>query len=71
MGSSALLADDHWNGSGDWGGLLLVPSVDEMQEFKVLTNTFNPSSGFGDPAFGRILQAMPARSIQFGIKLNW
>jgi len=52
MGSSALLADDHWNGSGDWGGLLLVPSVDERQEFKVQTNTFNPSSGFGDPAFG-------------------
>ena len=28
-----MLVDGHWDGSGDWGGLIFVPSVDELQEF--------------------------------------
>ena len=46
MGATALLLDGHWAGSGDWGGLLFVPSVDEMQEFKVQTSTFSPQYGW-------------------------
>src|SRR5215472_2754983 len=46
MGSSALLVDGHWDGTGDWGGLIFVPSVDELQEFKIQTNTFSPQYGW-------------------------
>ncbi len=38
--------DGHWNGSGDWGGLIFVPSVDELQEFRIQTNTFSPQYGW-------------------------
>src|SRR2546428_11126634 len=46
MGATALLVDGHWDGSGDWGGLNFVPSVDELQEFKIQTNTFSPQYGW-------------------------
>jgi hypothetical protein len=46
MGASALLVDGHWDASGDWGGLIFVPSVEELQEFKVQTNTFSPQYGW-------------------------
>jgi hypothetical protein len=46
MGSTALLVDGHWDGSGDWNGLIFVPSVDELQEFKIQTNTFSPQYGW-------------------------
>src|SRR4030095_318543 len=46
MGATAFLLDGHLAGSGDWGGLLFVPSVDEMQEFKVQTSTFSPQYGW-------------------------
>ena len=46
MGATALLLDGHWAGAGDWGGLLFVPSVDELQEFKVQTSTFSPQYGW-------------------------
>ena len=38
--------DGHWDGAGDWGGLIFVPSVDELQEFKIQTNTFSPQYGW-------------------------
>jgi hypothetical protein len=40
-------------------------------------NTFNhanfyaPNQTFGDPSFGRITGALPARSIQMGLKVYW
>src|SRR5690348_11675362 len=46
MGASALLLDGHWDASGDWGGLIFVPSVDELQEFKIQTNAFSPQFGW-------------------------
>jgi hypothetical protein len=46
MGASALLVDGHWDASGDWGGLIFVPSVDELQEFKIQTNAFSPQYGW-------------------------
>jgi hypothetical protein len=32
---------------------------------------YGPNTSFGDPNFGRIGQAYPARSIQVGMKLYW
>ena len=46
MGASALLLDGHWDASGDWGGLIFVPSVDETQEFKIQQNAFSPQYGW-------------------------
>jgi hypothetical protein len=46
MGASALLLDGHWDASGDWGGLIFVPSVEDLQEFKIQTNTLSPQYGW-------------------------
>jgi hypothetical protein len=35
------------------------------------TNFYPPNTSFGNPAFGRITQAYPSRSIQLGGKLYW
>jgi hypothetical protein len=35
------------------------------------TAFYQPDTLFGDPGFGQVFQAYPARSIQFGIKLYW
>jgi hypothetical protein len=32
-------------------------------------NFYLPDTGFGDPAFGSVTQALPARDIQFGLKI--
>lgn len=34
-------------------------------------NFYLPDTGFGDPAFGSVTQALPARDIQFGLKVLW
>jgi len=47
--------DGHWNASGDWGGLIFVPSVEELQEFKIQTNAFSPQYGW---SMGNALNAI-------------
>src|SRR6201987_2529437 len=55
MGASALLVDGHGDASGDWGGLIFVPSVDELEEFKIQTNTFSPQYGW---SMGNVINAV-------------
>ena len=48
--------------------------VQSRAEFFNLFNRtafYQPDTLFGDPGFGQVFQAYPARSIQFGIKLYW
>lgn len=47
MSTVAFLFDGHWDVAGDWGGIIFVPSVDEVQEFKIQTNSFSPQYGWG------------------------
>jgi hypothetical protein len=35
------------------------------------TAFYQPNTGFGNPAFGQVFQAYPARSLQLGLKLYW
>jgi hypothetical protein len=46
FGTTAFLLDGHWNGAGDWNGIIFVPSVDELQEFRVETRSFSPQYGW-------------------------
>ncbi|PYT27205.1 MAG: hypothetical protein DMG57_18825 [Acidobacteria bacterium] len=46
FGTTAFLLDGHWGGAGDWDGIIFVPTVDELQEFKIQTNTFSPQYGW-------------------------
>ena len=40
FGTTTYLLDGHWNGSGDWDAIMYVPGLDELQEFRIMTNTF-------------------------------
>jgi hypothetical protein len=55
MGSTVFLFDGHWDGAGDWDGIIYVPSVDELQEFKIQTNTYSPQYGWG---MGNVVNAI-------------
>lgn len=44
FGTTAFLLDGHWDGAGDWDGIIYVPSVDELEEFKIQTNSFSRST---------------------------
>ncbi|HVI81008.1 MAG TPA: hypothetical protein VM715_23230, partial [Candidatus Acidoferrum sp.] len=35
------------------------------------TNFYLPNTSFGDPSFGTVSQSLPARDIQFGLKVLW
>jgi hypothetical protein len=40
------LLDGSWDTRLDWGGVIYVPSVDDVQEFKIQTNAFTSQYGF-------------------------
>jgi hypothetical protein len=40
------LLDGTWDTRTDWGGVIYVPSVDDVQEFKIQTNAFTSQYGF-------------------------
>jgi hypothetical protein len=41
MGSSELLLDGHWDGSGDWGGLIFVPPSRKYRNLKFRPTHFH------------------------------
>ncbi len=55
FGTTAFLLDGHWGGAGDWDGIIFVPTVDELQEFKIQTNTFSPQYGW---SMGNVVNAI-------------
>src|SRR5450755_4199854 len=46
FGTTAFLLDGLWDASGGWGGVIYVPSPDNVQEFKVQQNTFSSQYGW-------------------------
>ncbi|MBT9331533.1 TonB-dependent receptor [Paracidobacterium acidisoli] len=46
FGTSAFLLDGIWDTAGDWGGVVYVPSVDSVEEFKVQNNSFTAQYGW-------------------------
>ena len=57
-----------------WGLWREQTRVQLRSEFFNLFNRpsfYTPRGLFGDPSFGQVFQALPARSIQFGLKLYW
>jgi len=46
FGTAAYLIDGTWNTAQDWGGVIYVPSVENVQEFKIQTNAFTSQYGW-------------------------
>lgn len=46
FGTTAFLLDGGWNVSEGWGGTIYVPSADDVEEFKVQTNSFSAQYGW-------------------------
>src|SRR5580704_2619494 len=46
FGTAQYLLDGTWDTRLDWGGVIYVPSVDAVQEFKIQTNAFTAQYGF-------------------------
>ncbi len=55
FGTTAFLLDGHWDAAGDWAGIIYVPSVDELQEFRIQTHTFSPQYGW---SMGNVVNAV-------------
>ncbi len=55
FGTTAFLLDGAWDAAGDWDGVIYVPSVDELQEFRIQTYTFSPQYGL---SMGNIVNAV-------------
>src|SRR5882757_3812764 len=46
FGTAAYLLDGTWNTAPDWGAVVNVPSVENVQEFKIQTNAFTAQYGW-------------------------
>jgi len=46
FGSSAYLLDGNWDQDSSWGGVIYVPSVDSVEEFKIQNNSFTAQYGW-------------------------
>ena len=46
FGTTAFLLDGAWDASEGWGGVIYVPSPDNVQEFKIQQNTFSAQYGW-------------------------
>jgi hypothetical protein len=46
FGTAAYLIDGSWDTAQDWGGVVYVPSVENVQEFKIQTNAFTSQYGW-------------------------
>ncbi|MGA8596393.1 MAG: TonB-dependent receptor [Bryobacteraceae bacterium] len=55
FGTTAFMLDGAWDGAGDWDGVIYVPSVDELEEFRIQTNTFSPQYGL---SMGNVVNAV-------------
>jgi hypothetical protein len=46
FGTAEYLIDGTWDTRVDWGGVIYVPSVDDVQEMKIMTNAFTAQYGW-------------------------
>lgn len=46
FGTAEYLLDGTWDTRVDWGGVIYVPSVDDVQEMKIMTNAFTAQYGW-------------------------
>src|SRR6202167_5279974 len=46
FGTAEYLIDGTWNTRVDWGGVIFTPSVDDVQEMKIMTNAFTAQYGW-------------------------
>ncbi len=46
FGTQSFLLDGTWDTATDWGGVIYVPSTDNVQEFKIQTNAFTAQYGW-------------------------
>lgn len=46
FGTTGFLIDGSWDTDTEWGGVIFVPSVDAVQEFKVQNNSFTAQYGW-------------------------
>lgn len=46
FGTTAYLLDGIWDTASDWGAVIYVPSVDDVQEFRIQTNSFTAQYGW-------------------------
>ena len=46
FGTTGFLLDGSWDTDTEWGGVIFVPSVDAVQEFKVQNNSFTAQYGW-------------------------
>jgi hypothetical protein len=46
FGTTGFMIDGSWDTDSEWGGVIFVPSVDAVQEFKVQNNSFTAQYGW-------------------------
>ena len=63
FGSSAFLLDGAWDTADGWGGVVYVPSVDAVQEFKIQTNSFTAQYGWSTGNVINVVTKSGSRSL--------
>src|SRR5947209_20532486 len=63
LGTTAFLLDGAWDASTGWGGVIYVPSPDNVQEFKVQQNSFSAQYGWSTGNVVNVVTKSGTRSL--------
>jgi hypothetical protein len=63
FGTTAFLLDGAWDTSTGWGGVIYVPSPDNVQEFKVQQNSFSAQYGWSTGNVVNVITKSGTRSL--------
>jgi Carboxypeptidase regulatory-like domain len=58
FGTTGFMLDGSWDTDTEWGGVIFVPSVDSVQEFKVQNNSFTAQYGWST---GNVINVVRSR----------
>jgi Carboxypeptidase regulatory-like domain len=65
FGTTAFILDGGYNVAGGWGGVIYVPAVDDVQEFKIMNNSFSAEYGWSTGNVVNMITKSGTRDLHF------
>lgn len=71
FGTTAFMLDGGWNVSMGWGGVIYVPSAEDVQEFKIQTNSFSSQYGWSTGNVVNVITRSGTNTFHFVLMISF